>query len=104
MLATWKFPRDPTAPDVLPIEGARIADHRKAYLDYEGPVSADRGHVRRVDGGACEILESGEVAWRFELRGTRLNGRFTLRICGTEPRRWRLAADVGGSPQGRQGD
>ncbi|MAE65435.1 MAG: hypothetical protein CMJ18_14285 [Phycisphaeraceae bacterium] len=28
-----------------------IGAHRRAYLDYEGPVSGDRGDVRRVDEG-----------------------------------------------------
>lgn len=31
------------------------ADHRRAYLDYEGPVSGGRGTVRRVAGGAVEV-------------------------------------------------
>src|SRR5262245_25239921 len=29
----------------------RIADHRPGYLDYQGPVSGDRGSVRRVGQG-----------------------------------------------------
>lgn len=28
-----------------------LAEHRRAYLTYEGPVSGDRGHVRRIDAG-----------------------------------------------------
>ena len=31
----------------------RLPDHRRLYLDYEGPVSNDRGHVRRVATGTC---------------------------------------------------
>ncbi len=103
-LATWKFPDDPTAPDALPMEGTRIADHRKVYLDYEGPVRGDRGHVQRVDRGACDILEAGEAAWRFELRGGRLGGRFTLRACGAEPDHWRLEAEGEENSQGGGSD
>jgi hypothetical protein len=33
----------------------RIPDHRKAYLDYEGPVSENRGAVKRVESGTCTI-------------------------------------------------
>jgi hypothetical protein len=29
----------------------KLADHRRAYLDYEGPISGDRGFVRRVTSG-----------------------------------------------------
>lgn len=31
-----------------PAYGERIGDHRAMYLDYEGPISQDRGVVRRV--------------------------------------------------------
>lgn len=34
----------------------RLSDHRREYLDYEGPVSGNRGEVRRV--------ARGEVAWQ----------------------------------------
>jgi hypothetical protein len=93
-LATWKLPRDPTAPGTLPVEGSRIADHRKVYLRYEGPVRGDRGHVRRVDGGVCRHLEVTESGWRFELQGGRLTGRFRLRPCDEAPDRWRLEVDA----------
>ena len=33
----------------------RLPDHRRIYLDYEGPVSNNRGHVHRVESGACTI-------------------------------------------------
>ncbi len=36
------------------IEAARIQDHRKDYLTYEGPVSGDRGRVVIYDSGECE--------------------------------------------------
>lgn len=49
-LSTWRTeswpPRDG---DVL----QRLPDHRHAYLDYEGPLSGDRGQVRRVEAGVC---------------------------------------------------
>jgi hypothetical protein len=44
----------------------RIADHRAIYLSYEGPVSGDRGQVRRVTEGAARIL--GHDSGTLELR------------------------------------
>ena len=32
-------------------------DHRQAYLDYEGPVSGNRGSVKRVLSGDYSIVE-----------------------------------------------
>lgn len=34
-----------------------LADHRAAYLSYEGPVSGDRGEVVRVAAGFLDIME-----------------------------------------------
>jgi hypothetical protein len=55
----------PPAPDA-PLE--RIADHRRIYLDYEGPVSGDRGHVTRVASGSCAVTptEDGSLAVTFD--------------------------------------
>ena len=44
--------------------GTRLEDHRAAYLEYEGPLSNDRGHVRRIKQG--DILEwacDGDEWW-----------------------------------------
>jgi len=78
-LATWRLARMPAAEDHAPIPATRLPDHRKAYLEYEGPISRDRGEVRRVEEGACEILEQAAAGWRVVLRGARLSGRFVLR-------------------------
>lgn len=35
-----------------------LPDHRLFYLDYEGPVSGDRGTVQRFDAGEYEVLST----------------------------------------------
>src|SRR3954470_13875672 len=47
-LRTWRSPAWPIGTHT-PLE--KLADHRREYLDYEGPVSGDRGFVRRVESG-----------------------------------------------------
>ena len=47
-LTTVRAREWPVAGDA-PLE--RLPDHRRHYLDYEGPVSGNRGHVRRVASG-----------------------------------------------------
>ncbi len=63
MLAAWRS-------DAWPIAGTtpliRLPDHRPLYLDYEGPISGNRGRVRRIKGGTCDI-ESGEEQWAIHL-------------------------------------
>ena len=42
---------------VLGCTAKRLADHRRKYLDYEGPVSGNRGTVQRIDDGTCETID-----------------------------------------------
>lgn len=55
--------RCPNWPPQLGDEWEERAEHRRAYLDYEGPVSNGRGHVRRVAAGTIEhvVLSSDPV-------------------------------------------
>lgn len=39
------------------VELIQIADHRRAYLTFEGPLSGGRGIVKRVDEGAYRPAE-----------------------------------------------
>lgn len=89
-LATWKLEADPTVGDALPVRGVRIQDHRKRYLDYEGPISGDRGHVIRVDRGRCNPSVCEPDEWRLELRDGRLAGRFRLVRTDPEGNLWTL--------------
>lgn len=59
-------------------EAVQNVDHRAAYLDYEGPVSGNRGDVRRVEKGAYFLIDEDPdtIVARFE--GTLMKGEFTL--------------------------
>ena len=45
----------------------RIADHRPAYLEFEGPVSGGRGEVTRLARGLLSV-ESLAEGWKLEVR------------------------------------
>ncbi len=45
----------------------RIDDHRPEYLAYEGPLSRDRGTVRRLARGMVVSWDRGEDVWRMEI-------------------------------------
>jgi hypothetical protein len=57
------------------VDAQRIADHRLAYLEYEGPISGGRGTVRRLDGGSyfagatpgCYSLAGGILCGEIEI-------------------------------------
>lgn len=77
-LWTWQMMTEPTGPAACPIECVRIKDHRKMYLDYEGPVSGGRGMVSRVDWGRYVVLADDEAGWNVRLRGVRMTGDYRL--------------------------
>jgi hypothetical protein len=89
VLRTWAL-------DHWPVENGcttatRLADHRLAYLDYEGPISGNRGKVARVTQGTFEwltpsdgefacLLQSGQETWRLELVLTDQEDRYDVRV------------------------
>lgn len=44
----------------------RIPDHRREYLDYQGPVSGGRGTVSRVAQGLCRVLLDAPRAFELD--------------------------------------
>lgn len=69
ILRTWRLAAPPAADIVIDAEA--LADHRRHYLDYEGPVSGGRGSVARFAAGDY-VLESetdGELRIRLICEG-----------------------------------
>lgn len=77
-LATWALERPPTPGTT--IAARRLPDHRRLYLDYEGPISGDRGGVTRWDAGQYEPIEQTPTRWHVDLHGTRVDGRAILEL------------------------
>ncbi len=76
-LATWRLTRNP-ATDASPIPAARLADHRRIYLEYEGTLSDNRGAVRQVDRGDAAIRAASGAEFTIELHGRMLDGLFEI--------------------------
>ncbi len=91
VLATWQFDRCPwDAPS--PLECTRIADHRRAYLDYQGPVSRGRGRVDIHTAGVAELIHCDDDCWDGVLVSPAVRRPFRLEC--VEAERWQLV--VGG--------
>jgi hypothetical protein len=63
-LATWRLNEWP------PTQHATftpLPDHRRAYLTYEGPISGDRGTVRRIAGGHHRLIAIEEALVTVQL-------------------------------------
>ncbi len=74
MLTTWSLPPQSVMAAPFSCTGVRIPDHRIAYLDYEGPISDNRGTVRRVDRGTYVLV----CASRFRLNGGVFVGELSI--------------------------
>ena len=68
----------------------KLADHRLAYLDYEGPVSGDRGHVSRFDAGTLTTVSKSADEWIVALSGQRIRGQLQLSRIAADSPRWQL--------------
>jgi hypothetical protein len=49
------------------VPAKRLADHRKLYLEYEGPLSEGRGTVSRELDGECQWWEATATSVRVQL-------------------------------------
>ena len=78
---TWRLLESPArwlSDPSIEVAAESIAAHRLMYLDYEGPVSRERGRVIRWDHGLVEWLSEGMSSVRLRLNGERLVGVLTL--------------------------
>ena len=57
-LVTWALADEPRVGTVM--EALKLSDHRLKYLEYEGPISGDRGEVHRVASGRVEWISESE--------------------------------------------
>ncbi len=75
-LLSWRLPVEAKS---FPLSATPLPRHRLLYLDYEGPLSNQRGQVRRVDAGGLRWLVQTEVFYLFQLFGQKWSGGFWLR-------------------------
>ncbi|MCA9016364.1 MAG: hypothetical protein KDA77_13610, partial [Planctomycetaceae bacterium] len=94
VLKTWRLP---VVPEIDPASDESsidlvveaLPDHRIVYLEYEGPVSGDRGEVSRWDRGSLTLLEYNDDSLVALLTGEELAGRVTLKKTDQE-NQWSL--------------
>ena len=88
-LRTWAMASEPN-PGVE-IEAECLAKHRVAYLDYEGPLTGNRGSVSQWDQGTFAWLEDEPDAIELRIAGKRLTGLLRLSRLDADSQRWTVA-------------
>jgi hypothetical protein len=72
-LWTWRLLEHPATSGAIRAE--RLPDHRRRYLDYEGPISGNRGSVTRWDAGDYVLLsDESDGGLLLEFRGDKRRG------------------------------
>ena len=84
-LRTWALSQPPVREGE--ILARSLSDHRLKYLDYEGPVSNDRGKVKRWDQGTFQLIIENENRVVVRSQGAKLLGEATL-FLRKAPREW----------------
>jgi hypothetical protein len=87
-LRTWALAVEP-APGIV-IAAGELPDHRLEYLDYEGPISGDRGAVSRWDAGRFELLSESPSELLVQFAGVRLSGNASLMRAADNSKSWEI--------------
>ncbi len=99
-LRTWELADDPgsLAEGMRRVISAiQLPDHRLAYLDYEGPITGDRGAVTRGDAGEYRLVSETPLKIVCEFFGGCIKGLARLTRKSTDSPDWQL--DIGGQSE-----
>ena len=86
VLRAWRLLEEPELGKSIAAEAN--FDHRLIYLDFEGPLSGNRGSVTRWDAGTFEGIENDANRVVVELMGLRLSG---VAVLENQPEGWRVS-------------
>ncbi len=87
-LLTWALSAEPQPAEIQPAKA--LPPHRPIYLDYEGPISGNRGQVRQWDRGEFRWLSRSGSLLEVVLRGNRVNGLVRLSFVGPSSEWWQF--------------
>jgi hypothetical protein len=82
VLRTWRLSAAPEAG--CAVEAVASFNHRAVYLDYEGPVSGNRGTVKRWEAGTFTYLVDDVERVSVDLQGIRLRGHADLQLLAAD--------------------
>ncbi len=88
-LATWSLAQPPDAAPTIPAH--ELPEHRLAYLEYEGPISDNRGSVTRWDHGSYQLRQYDRDEIAAVVAGEKLIGEVTLKRSAENPELWAFA-------------
>jgi hypothetical protein len=88
------FPKCAATSTTTIVGAEPLGDHRRDYLEYEGPVSGQRGRVTRIDAGTYRSLSESPDQLMIELSGRSLRGLVTLTADIKNAGNWKLGVET----------
>ena len=76
--------------EINQVSAEQLADHRRHYLEYEGPISGGRGQISRVEEGTFEVRADLPDQWQVHVNGGHLLGTITLAREMPNANHWQL--------------
>ena len=80
LLHTWAIDENPFENPNRPVDALKIHHHRLEYLDYEGPVSNDRGTVKRFERGDLQWVCFAKDTVVVDIVGQQFSGRISMSL------------------------
>lgn len=102
ILLTWALQALPEHGSVAQVQ--MLPDHRPVYLTYEGPVSGNRGSVRRWDQGEFQWVQRNDHSLQIRVNGQRLDGEIRLTREQRSVASWRMEYLASDTAKQQQGD
>jgi hypothetical protein len=87
-LMTWAIERLPAVGETITAE--RLADHRLAYLDYEGGLTGGRGSVERVEQGEYVLVYESPGRLVARVAGAALHGVLAFQALSSGGNDWQI--------------
>lgn len=89
-LRTWATDERLSLDEAATAAAIELPLHRAAYLEYEGPISGNRGSVRRMERGTFRVLLESADRFEIEVEGDRVGHLLVRRDHLTERSLWRI--------------
>src|SRR4051794_32223264 len=84
------YPHCPLLAEANTVPAVKLSDHRRDYLELEGPLTGDRGSVMRVAAGTYRSERDGPADWRVALISRYLTAQVSLTSAGAGDNHWLL--------------
>jgi hypothetical protein len=86
-----KYPQCPLLAADNAVAAEQLGEHRRDYLEFEGPVSGNRGAVIRIAAGSFDVQWETPLGWCLSLSSPTISGGVVLDAADDKQTSWTLS-------------